>query len=155
VRDRRIVLDFDLAAIYQVDTRRLNQAVKRNPKRFPADFAFVLTWQEFDVLISQNVISKPRRGGRTKLPWAFTEHGALMAASVLNSDRADAMSLYVIRAFVEMRDKLAANTAMLKRLADIDKTLVLHDVALRDIYQKLLPLLLPPPDPPKRQIGFK
>jgi len=144
-----------LAAIYEVKTGPFNQAVKRNRRRFPPDFAFVLTREEYDELISQNVISKPRRGGRTKLPWAFTEHGALMAASVLNSDRAIAMSIYVIRAFVESRDKIAANATILRRLAEIDRTLILQDTALRDIYQKLVPLLSPPPDPPMRQIGFK
>jgi hypothetical protein len=94
------------------------------------------------------------RCGRTKLPRFFTEHGALMAASILNSERAIAMSVYVIRAFVEIRERLAANAVILKRLAEIDKTLVLHGTALSDIYQKLLPLLSPPSDPPRRQIGF-
>jgi hypothetical protein len=85
---------------------------------------------------------------------AFTEHGALMAATVLNSPRAVAMSVYIVRAFVKMREDLAANAAILKRLAEIDKTLLLHNTALRDIYQKLLPLLAPPPIPPKPEIGF-
>jgi hypothetical protein len=87
-------------------------------------------------------------------PWAFTEHGALQVANVLQSDRAIAMSVYVIRAFIEQREKLAANAAILKRLAEIDKTLLEHDTTLRDIYQKLLPLLAPPPEPARRQIGF-
>src|SRR6266550_8344649 len=91
---------------------------------------------------------------RKYLPHAFTEHGALMAATVLNSARAVAMSLYVIRAFIKMREDIAANAAILKRLAEIDKTLLLHDGALRDIYQKLRPLLQPPPEPPKPEIGF-
>jgi hypothetical protein len=154
VRDQRVVLDFDLAAIYGVSTGRFNEAVKRNLKRFPQDFSFVVTRNEYEELISQNAISKPRRGGRTKLPRVFTEHGALMAASILNSERAIAMSVYVIRAFMKLREALVANAAVLKRLAEIDKTLVLHDSALHDIYQKLLPLLSPPPDPPRRQIGF-
>ena len=87
-------------------------------------------------------------------PFAFTEHGALMAATVLSSPRAVAMSLYLIRAFVKMREDRAANAAILKRLAEIDKTLLLHDSGLRDIYQKLRPLLEPPPAPPKPEIGF-
>ena len=87
-------------------------------------------------------------------PWAFTEHGALMAANVLRSRRAVQMSVYVIRAFVRLREHIAANHAILKRLAEIDKTLLQHDTALRDIYRKLLPLLQPPPEPPKRKIGF-
>ena len=154
VREQRVVLDSDLARIYGVTTGRFNEAVKRNLKRFPADFSFVVTREEYEALISQNAISKPGRGGRTKLPRVFTEHGALMAASVLSSERAIAMSVYVIRAFVEIRETLATNAAILKRLAEIDKTLVLHGTALSDIYQKLLPLLSPPPDPPRRQIGF-
>jgi len=89
------------------------------------------------------------------LPYAFTEHGAIMAANVLNSPQAVAMSVYVIRAFVQQREVLAANDAILKRLAEIDKTLLQHNAALRDVYQKLLPLLQPPPDPPRPKIGFR
>jgi hypothetical protein len=112
-------------------------------------------WEELQALRSQNAILKPGRGQHSKYPpCAFTEHGALMAANILNSPRAVAMSVYVIRAFVKMREDLAANAAILKRLAEIDKTLLLHDGALRDIYQKLRPLLEPPPPPPKPEIGF-
>ena len=88
------------------------------------------------------------------LPLAFTEHGAIMAATVLNSPQAVAMSVYVVRAFIRMREQLASNAAILKRLAEIDKTLLQHDSSLRDIYYKLLPLLQPPPASPKRRIGF-
>jgi ABC-type uncharacterized transport system fused permease/ATPase subunit len=154
VRGHNVALDADLAAIFGVGTGRFNEAVKRNLRRFPVDFSFVLSRNEFESLISQIAISKPRRGGRTKLPRVFTEHGALMAASILNSDHAIAMSIYVIRAFVEMREKIAANAAILKRLAEIDKTLLVHDTALRDILRKLQPLLTPAPDPPKPRIGF-
>jgi hypothetical protein len=154
MREQRVVLDSDLARIYGVPTGRFNEAVKRNLKRFPADFSFIVTREEYEELISQNAISKPGRGGRTKLPRVFTEHGALMAASILNSERAIAMSVYVIRAFVEMRENLASNAAILKRLAEIDQTLMLQNSSLSDIYEKLLPLLSPPPDPPRRQIGF-
>ena len=106
-------------------------------------------------LRSQIVILKAGRGHHRKyLPFAFTEHGALMAATVLNSPQAVKMSLFIIRAFVKMRESLAANAAILKRLAEIDRTLLLHDGALRDIYQKLRPLLEPPPAPPKPEIGF-
>ncbi len=93
-------------------------------------------------------------GGRRKLPHAFTEHGAIMAASILNSPEAVAMSVFVVRAFVQMRERLAANVEILKRLAEIDKTLLEHDQALGTIWQHLQPLLAPPPDPPKRKIGF-
>jgi hypothetical protein len=154
IRGQRVIIDTDLARLYGVQTFRLNEAVKRNRGRFPEDFLFQLTAPERDFLTSQIAISKTGRGGRRTLPFAFTEHGALMAANLLNSPRAVAMSVYVIRAFVKMREDLAANGAILKRLAEIDKSLLLHDGALRDIYQKLRPLLEPPPPPPKPQIGF-
>src|SRR5207245_7365766 len=129
------------------------------------DFLFQLTPEEAEevrnfvqqsagCLRSQIVTSKLGRGGRRYAPYAFTEHGALMAANLLNSPRAVAMSLYVIRAFIKMREDLAANAAILKRLAEIDKTLLLHDAGLREIYQKLRPLLEPPPAPPKPEVGF-
>ncbi len=89
------------------------------------------------------------------LPYAFTEHGAIMVANVLSSQQAVAMGVFIVRAFVQQRDAIAANDAILKRLAEIDKTLLVHDKALRDIYQKLLPLLQPPPEPPKPKIGFR
>jgi len=152
IRETRVILDTDLAKIYAVETRALNQALKRNRERFPEDFAFELTREEI-LGISQTVISL-RKLRFSKQVRAFTEHGALMAANILNSQRAVAMSVYVIRAFVKMREDLAANTAILKRLAEIDKTLLLHDGALREIFQKLRPLLEPPPMPPKPEIGF-
>jgi ORF6N domain len=183
IRGQKVVLDSDLAAVYGVTTKRLNEQFRRNRKRFPEDFAFQLTAEEFATLTSQ--VATLDEGGSSRepvrsqpatassrsqsmrsqfatasqrniryRPWAFTEHGALQAANVLRTDRAIAMSVYVIRAFIEQREKLAANTAILKRLAEIDKTLLEHDTALREIYQKLLPLLAPPPEPPRRQIGF-
>jgi hypothetical protein len=152
IRGARVILDTDLARIYSVETRALNQALKRNQARFPPDFAFELTREEI-LGISQTVISL-RKLKFSKQVRAFTEHGALMAANILNSARAVTMSVYVIRAFVKMREDLAANAAILKRLVEIDKTLLLHDGALRDIYQKLRPLLEPPPLPPKPEIGF-
>ena len=154
VRNQRVVLDSDLAALYGIETKAFNQAIKRNQKRFPEDFAFQLTGEEWLILKSQIVTSSFGHGGKRKLPRVFTEHGALMAASVLNSERAIAMSVYVIRAFVEIREGLAANATILKRLAEIDNTLLIHDASLRDIYKKLLPLLTPPPAPPRKQIGF-
>ncbi len=94
------------------------------------------------------------RGGRRYLPYAFTEHGVLMAANVLNSPRAVAVSVALIKAFVRLREMLVTNQVMGKRLAEVEKTLVTHDAALRDIYQRIKPLLLPPPDPPRKKIGF-
>ena len=174
VRGQRVLLDTDLARLYGVTTKALNQALLRNADRFPRDFAFQLSFEEFGALRSQFVTSKPQATDKAKesqmwsqivttsqkyrrrqlRPWAFTEHGALMAANVLRSDRAVQMSVFVVRAFVRLREQVAANTAILKRLAEIDKTLLAHDSALRDLYQKLLPLLQPPADSPKRRIGF-
>jgi ORF6N domain len=187
IRDQKVVLDVDLARIYGVTTKRLNEQLRRNRKRFPQDFAFRLTADEFEFLRSQIATldentsksagskrsqtattssslssamwsqfatTSGKRRRKTHRPWAFTEHGALQAANILRSDRAIAMSVYVIRAFIELRERVAANAAILKRLAEIDKTLLEHDTALRDIYQQLLPLLSPPPEPPRRQIGF-
>ncbi|MBE2282345.1 MAG: ORF6N domain-containing protein [Prosthecobacter sp.] len=154
VRGQRVVLDSDLAALYGVETKVFNQSIRRNLNRFPEDFSFVLTGEEWLVLRSQIVTSNEGRGGRRYIPRAFTEHGALMAASVLNSDRAISMSVFVIRAFVEIREQIAANNAILKRLAEIDHTLLIHDASLRDIYKKLMPLLAPPPPAPRKQIGF-
>ena len=155
IRGHRVILDSDLASLYAVPTRQLNQQLQRNRSKFPDDFVFRLTTAEWEVLRSQIVILKPGRGQHRKyLPYVFTEHGALQAANFLNSDRASAMSVYIIRAFVKMREDLAANAAILKRLAEIDKTLVIHDVTLREILQKLRPLLDPPPPPSKPEIGF-
>jgi len=160
IRGQRVMLDSDLARVYGVPTFRFNEAIKRNKNRFPPDFMFQLDEAEFEALqaslTSQFAILKPGRGRHRKYrPYAFTEHGALQAANILRSARAVQMSVFVIRAFVKMRDELAANGAMVKRLAQIDNTLFLHDSALRDLYQKLRPLLAPPPDPPQKpRIGF-
>ena len=153
-RGQAVVLDSDLARIYRVSTGNFNKAVKRNLARFPEDFSFELTKKEFESLIFQIGISN-RRGGRRKLPRVFTEHGAIMAATILNSPRAAAMSVYVVRAFVRLRNELLASTVLEKRLADIEKTLLAHDAALRDVFEKVRPLLLPTPIPPKRQSGFR
>ena len=141
VRQQKVVLDRDLAALYGVPTFRLNEAVKRNGERFPPDFCFQLTVEEVARLKSQIAMSKPGRGGRRTLPWAFTEHGALMAANILRSERAVQMSIYLVRAFVRMRDELASNLSVLKRLAEIDRKLIEHDVVLREVITRLQPLL--------------
>ena len=154
MRGQKIILDTDLAAIYGVPTYRFNEAVKRNRARFPDDFMFQLTPGEHAGLTSQIAISRPGRGGRRTPPYAFTEHGAVMAANILRSDRAVQMSVFVVRAFVMMREQLLNRAELEKRLAEIEKTLMSHDAALRDLYQKIRPLLLPPPDPPRKRIGF-
>ena len=173
IRDQRVILDVDLARLYGVTTKAFNQAVKRNAERFPNDFAFQLTAAEVTRLRSQTATSTaepidrphPNRSqfvtGPQKhrdprfRPWAFTEHGAVMAANILHSQRAIHMSVFVVRAFVRLREQIAANQAILKRLAKIDRALLEHDTSLMDLYEKLLPLLQPPPDPPKRRIGFQ
>lgn len=152
VRNQQVILDRDLGHIYGVETRVLNQTIKRNRHRFPNDFLFDLNREEI-LRISQTVTSLARLKF-SKQVRAFSEHGALMVAMVLSSPRAVAMSVYVIRAFVKLREEQVANAAILKRLAEIDKTLLAHNGALRDIYEKLRPLLVPPPEPPERRIGF-
>lgn len=174
LRSQKVILDADLAALYEVPTKRLNEQVKRNADRFPEDFMFQLTAQEWNGLKSQNAtssegvfkaeedqttsrsqIATTSHGGRRKLPYAFTEHGALQAANVLKSDRAAAMSVFVMRAFVQMRESLAANAAILQQFAAMDQKLQEHDEALVILWNKLKPLLMPPPPVPKRRIGFK
>lgn len=173
IRNQRVILDADLARLYGVSTKRFNEAFKRNQQRFPDDFSFQLTITEFNNLRSQLATSSlqhvestevlPKRsqivttshGGRRFRPWAFTEHGAVMAANILHSERAIRMSVFVVRAFVRLREHIAANQTILKRLAEIDKTLLEHDTDLFDLYEKLQPLLQPLPDSPKRRIGFQ
>ena len=153
IRGVKVLLDADLAELYAVTTKALNQAIKRNRQKFPPDFMFRLTAIEKAEVVT-NCDHLQRLKFSHSLPLAFTEHGALMAANVLNSAKAVAMSVYIIRAFMKLRETLAANQAILKRLAEIDKTLLQHDTALRDVYRKLLPLLQPSPIPPRRRIGF-
>ncbi len=154
IRGQKVILDSSLARLYGVETYRFNEAVKRNRRRFPDDFAFQLAEGEFVNLISQNAISSSGHGGVRKLPWVFTEHGAVMAANILHSERAVQMSVFVVRAFVKMRQALLSRVEMEKRLDQIEKILLVHDDAVRDLYEKIRPLLLPPPDPPSKRIGF-
>jgi hypothetical protein len=153
IRGVRVVVDTDLAVLYGVTTKRLNEQFRRNRHRFPEDFAFRLSADETVNLRSQ-IATSSSHGGRRYRPYAFTEHGALQAANILNSPRAVQMSGFVIRAFVKMREELSVNATVMKRLSRIDNTLFLHDSVLRDLFQKLRPLLAPPPEPPKKQIGF-
>ena len=154
IRGQRVILDSDLAAIYGVATKDLNKAISRNIARFPADFVFRLVLEEVIDLRFQIGTSKPGRGGRRYLPYAFTEHGAIMAATVLNSPKAVEMSVFVVRAFVKMREQLLATATLAKRLAEVEKNLMFHDVALQELFEQIRPLLLPPPDPPRNPIGF-
>ncbi len=153
LRGQRVILDADLAALYEVSTKRLNEQVKRNADRFPPEFAFQLAAKELTILRSQ-IVTSSSHGGRRFLPYVFTEHGVLMAANVLNSPRAVSVSVALIKAFVRLREVLATNQVMGKRVAEVEKTLVTHDAALRDIYQRIQPLLQPPPEPPRKRIGI-
>jgi hypothetical protein len=154
IRGQRVILDADLAELYDVETKILNKAVSRNKPRFPEDFAFRLTREEFNRLRFHFGTSNQGRGGRRYLPYVFTEHGAIMAASVLHSRKAQEMSVFVVRAFVKMREQLVATRELARRLAEIEKELVLHDSALLDLYKKIRPLLQPPEEPPRKKIGF-
>ena len=153
IRNHKVLLDADLATIYGVPTRRLNEQVKRNADRFPEDFIFQLTPEE-----KQEVVANCDHLAKLKfaksMPYAFTEHGALMAANVLNSAQAVKMSVYVVRAFIKQRGILFAQADVFKRLAQMDATLLQHDDALRLIWRELQPLLNPPPEPAKPVIGF-
>ena len=153
LRGQRVMLDSDLAAIYGTSTMRLNEQFKRNRKRFPDDFAFVLTREEFTNLISQDAISRSH-GGRRTLPIAFTEHGAIMLASVLNSEIAVQASVRVVRAFVRLREMVAANAQLASKLAELERRLDSHDEAIVDLFATLKRLLEPPEPPKKREIGF-
>src|SRR3954470_2094014 len=152
VRGQRVMLDSDLAAIYGVSTMRLNEQLRRNLKRFPADFAFQLTRQEFTNLISQIAISSSH-GGRRKLPWVFTEHGAVMLASVLNSAIAIEASGRVVRAFVRLREIISANAKLAAKFAQLERRLDSPDEAIAQLFAAIRQLLAPPPDK-KREIGF-
>ena len=153
IRGQRVMLDSDLASIYGVSTRQLNQQLRRNLNRFPEDFAFQLRSEEFKALMSQFVTSKKGRGGRRKLPWVFTEHGAIMLAAVLNSDIAVQASVRVVRAFVRLREMVAANAQLAAKLEELERRLDSHDEAIVDLFAALKRLLEPEPKP-KREIGF-
>jgi len=149
-----VILDSDLAELYAVPVRQLNQQVKRNRDRFPTDFMFQLTAKEEQALRSQFVISKKGRGGRRYPPYAFTEHGAIMAATVLNSKQAIEMSVFVVRAFVRMREMLAKNRQLAAKINELDRRLETHDTAIQDIIEAIKELMLPE-EPSKRKIGFQ
>lgn len=154
LRNQKVILDADLAELYGVAVRQLNQQVKRNANRFPSDFVFALTAAEYKNLRSQNVISSSVHGGRRYLPHAFTEHGAIMAATVLNSKRAIEMSLFVVRAFVQMRQAIAANQHVVLKLAELETRIDCHDDEIRDLIEAIHELIAPLPAN-KRRIGFE
>jgi hypothetical protein len=165
VRGHKVILDSDLAALYGVLTGRLNEQVKRNASRFPADFVFRLTAEEAAGLISQIATSNGGRGGRRKLPYVFTEHGAVMAASVLNTPRAVEVSVFVVRAFVRLREALATHKDLARRLDDIERKVAAladvpdkladHEQAITAILEAIRQLMAPATKSKARPMGFR
>jgi phage regulator Rha-like protein len=154
LRHQRVILDSDIAELYGVPVKVLNQQIKRNQRRFPLDFVFQLTPKEQAVLRSQIVTSKDGRGGRRYLPHAFTEHGAIMAATVLNSERAIEMSVFVVRAFVRLREMLATNRKLAGKIYELENRLDTHDSAIRNLIDAIKDLMTPK-NPPRKRIGFQ
>jgi ORF6N domain len=146
MRGEKVMLDSDLAQLYGVHTMRLNEQFKRNRDRFPADFAFQMTKEEFESLISQSAISNRGRGGRRTLPWAFTEHGVAMLSSILHSKKAVQVNISIIRTFVKLREVLATHKDLARKVERHDQQIAV----LFDTVQKLLA----PPNPPKHPIGY-
>ena len=154
LRNQKVILDSDLAELYGVPVKQLNQQVKRNRDRFPPDFVFTVTSAEYENLRSQNVTSTPKHGGRRYLPHAFTEHGAIMAATVLNSKRAIEMSVFVVRAFVQMREALLANQRIEEKLAELENRIDSHDGSIEELVEAIRELIAPLPAN-NRRIGFE
>lgn len=159
LRGQKVLLDTDLAELYGVTTKRFNEQVRRNLERFPGDFMFQLTQAEWESLRSQFATLKTGRGQHRKyLPYAFTEHGAIMAATILNSPRATEVSVYVVRAFVQLRDLLAGNKELAAKLAEletrIERKLDSHDQAIAGLIDAIRELMRPPEPSKKRPIGF-
>ncbi len=154
LRHRRVMLDSDIAKLFGVPVRILNQQLKRNRERFPPDFVFRLNPAEHEFLRSQDVISSGMHGGRRYRPYAFTEHGAIMAATVLNSDRAVRMSVFIVRAFVRLREMLAANQRLAAKVVELERRLDTHDGAISELIEAIKELMTPE-DPPRDRIGFQ
>ncbi|MGH8244129.1 MAG: ORF6N domain-containing protein [Steroidobacteraceae bacterium] len=158
LRGQRVLLDADLAELYGVSSKRLNEQVKRNRARFPEDFAFQLEFNELRALRSQFATLERGRGRHSKHPpTAFTEHGAIMAATILNSPRAVAMSVYVVRAFVKLREVLASNTELARKLEALEKSVATLDAKTRRQFEEVyaaIRSLMAPAKPESRPIGF-
>jgi len=154
LRHQRVILDSDIAELYDVPVKRLNEQVKRNQERFPSDFMFQLTAKERDALRSQFATSNKNRGGRRYTPYAFTEHGAIMAATVLNSERAVQMSVFVVRAFVRLRELLATNRRLAGKIDELENRLDTHDSTIQDLIEAIRELMTPE-EAPRVRIGFQ
>lgn len=165
VRGHKVMMDADLAELYGVQTKRLNEQVRRNLERFPEDFAFRLTDDEFDDVltgsnetVSQRLLRSHFATARRKVrhsPWVFTEHGAIMAAAVLSSPEAVSASVYVVRAFVQMRRTFLLHAELVARVSELEGKVGGHDIALRGVIDALGELMAPPPEPPREKIGFR
>jgi hypothetical protein len=153
IRGHKVMIDTDLAQLYAVPTYRLNEAVKRNRKRFPADFMFQLSKREAESLTSQFAISKKGRGGRRTLPYVFTEQGVAMLSSVLNSERAIQVNIVIMRAFVKLRQMLESNEELNRKFTAVIRKLAMHDKYFTVVFDELKKLTNQP-TPSRRQIGF-
>jgi phage regulator Rha-like protein len=152
IRGQKVMLDTDLAHLYGVTTKALNQAVKRNQDRFPADFMFRLTKQEKEEVVT-NCDHLQKLKFSPVLPYAFTEHGAIMLASVLNSRRAIEVSVFVVRAFVRLRGVLATHKELAQKLAELERKIQGHDEHIRSLFEAIRQLMAPP-ERPRKPIGF-
>ena len=163
IRGQKVMLDVDIAELYDVPTKRLNEQVKRNVDRFPSDFAFQLTAEEWrslkiqkDELDRSQIATGPQKHRDPRfLPWVFTEHGAIMAATVLNSQQAVAMSVHVVRAFVKLREMLSTNKELAHKLSQLENKIERHDGEIKAIFNAIRQLMASPPETKKRKIGFK
>lgn len=152
IRRERVMLDSDLAELYGVPTRRLNEQVSRNLERFPSDFMFQLSKTESESLRSQNATSKEGRGGRRYLPRVFTEQGVAMLSSVLKSTRAVQVNIEIMRAFVRLREILGAHADLARKLDELEAK---YDKQFRMVFQAIRELMTPPPEEPKGKMGFR
>jgi len=154
IRGERVIIDADLAEFYGAPTKRLNEQVKRNKERFPDDFMFQLTQEEkFELVAKCDHLAKLKHS--SALPYAFTEHGALMAASVLKTERAAEVSVFVVRAFVKLRQMIAGHRELAQRIAAFERQLAEHDTQIVELSKAIRDLLAPKPVPKKRRIGFQ
>ena len=153
IRGHKVMLDADLARLYGIPNKALIQAVKRNLNRFPEDFMLLLTRQEVAILRSQIVTS--RWGGRRYLPYAFTEQGVAMLSSVLNSERAIQVNIAIMRAFVRLKTILSTHKELAHKLSELEQKIEKHDADIGSIFEAIRQLMAPPPERPKRRIGFR
>jgi len=155
IRDIKVILDSDLAELYGAETSRLNEQVRRNLHKFPDDFMFQLTREEFNNLKSQFATSSVNWGGRRKLPLVFTEYGALQAANVLNSENANKMSVFIVRAFVHLREMALTNEKLSRKFEQLEKRVTEHDDILMQLVQEIRKLIDLPKTSAKKEIGFR